>query len=102
MAAKYIPVVSTEHGNALKLALKQLAQARSSLLAMQGIMTQAIDTTPDPDDYTLLETTFGLPAGQGAAAKAELDSVVSKITVDSSVTNVAAAITQAAAIFGVV
>lgn len=101
MASNYIPVEGTLLGNALLQGIRNLQQGIAQLLALQAIMVQAIDTTPNPDDYTALETAFGLATGDGADAKAEIDSLLSKFTTDSSVSSVLAARNQAAAKFGV-
>jgi hypothetical protein len=103
MAAGAIPINrSVPEGAELYDAIRQLRGAIRRLTDIQASMVQQIDTAPNPDDYSLLETHFGLDAGLGDDAKAELDSMLSKLTTDASVSFVAAAIAQACAKFGVI
>ena len=103
MAAGAIPINrSVPEGSELYDAIRQLRSSIRRLTDIQASMVQLTDTTPDPDDYSLLEEHFGLDAGLGDDAKAELDSLIGKLTTDASVTFVAAAIAQAAAKFGVI
>ena len=101
MASNFFPIADTPHGLGLKQGVRQLQTGISQLLGLQAIMVQAIDTAPNPDDYTAMETAFGLQAGAGAGVKAELDSLLAKFTTDASVTEVLAARNQIAAKFGV-
>ena len=101
MASNYYPIADTPHGAALKQGVRQLQSGIAQLLALQAVMVQAIDTVPNPDDYTALETAFGLATGAGAGVKAELDSLLAKLVTDSEVTFLLAARNQIAAKFGV-
>jgi hypothetical protein len=97
VASNYIPIASTtELGNAVKSAVRQVRGGIAILVALQATMVQAIDVA----NYAALETAFGLQAGDGTRLKAELDSMLSKVTTDASVTFVKAAIDQMAAKIG--
>lgn len=95
MAVQHISInTGTIHGRALREALDHLELGLTKLKDEVAAMPFMVDTDPNPDDYTYLETQFGLAAGDGAVAKAELESMLGKLTTDNSVTGVASAIQQ--------
>jgi hypothetical protein len=103
MALGSIPIDRTKAlGAELYDAIRSIQTGIARLVSLQAIMVQQIDTVPNPDDFSALETQFGFAAGLGDDAKAELDSLLSKFTTDASVSSVLAARNQAAAKFGVV
>jgi len=103
MAAGYIPVDPAKPlGAALLDGVRQLNASIARLQALQAVIVQMIDTTPNPDDFTLVDAAFCAQTGFGEAMKGELDSVLGKLTTDASVDHVLAARNQMAAKIGVV
>lgn len=69
MAADYIKI---DRSNTLApfaqeiiLAVAQLRQAQETLLKIQAKGFRMFDTTPDPDDFSVFETNYGIPIGNG-------------------------------------
>lgn len=77
-------------GHKLRLALDYLESARDSLRDIVASMPGMVDGS----DYSYLEAQFGLQAGKGTTAKAELEALMGKLDTDASVTNVKAAMQQ--------
>lgn len=99
MATTYIPINTGKPlGAALYDGIRQIQRGIAQLLACQAIAATQINGS----DYSQFEQEFGLQSTQGAGAKGELDSLLSKFTTDAQVTVVLAARNQAAAKFGVV
>lgn len=99
MATTYIPIDRAKAlGAAFYDGLRNLQNGIQQLIELQAIA----ETQIDGSDFSVMETQFGFQAGQGDDAKAELDSLLAKLTTDSSVDHVLAARNQAAAKFGVV
>lgn len=95
MAVQHISINrSAPHGDALYQGLVGLEAALTRLKDEVGAMPFMVDMTPDPDDYSYLEAQFGFPTGKGATAKAELESMLGKLTTDASVSNVASSMQQ--------
>jgi len=91
MAYQHITIaLNSTHGRYLRNALSDLENARNSLRDIVAFMPTMVDGS----DYTHLEEQFGLETGKGESAKNELESLMGKIDVDSSVTNTKAAIQQ--------
>jgi len=79
MAAPYIPIVSTEDGAELKQYRDALEFVITRGPLIRAKMANMIDTDADPDDYTELETKYGLEGGDGATLYAELNVVVTTL-----------------------
>ena len=92
----YIEVTGTIQAQSLRGALAELLNGRDHLLRVRDAMVQARDVTPDPDDYTVLEAAFGMQAGNGVLAFAEVDSL------NGALASIEASVRQCAAIFGVI
>jgi hypothetical protein len=65
MAAAHISIQSTEWGNKLKAFRNAVALVVAEGPALKAKMDAMIDTAATPDDYTQLETQFGLEGGKG-------------------------------------
>lgn len=103
MAAGSLPLDRNKlHGAALYDAIRQMQQSVATMLSLQAIMVQMIDTAPNPDDFSLIGTNFCVNVGDGQSVKAELDSLLAKLATDDTVDHVLAARNQIAAKFGVV
>ena len=76
MAATFIPIAGgSTHGSHLQAyrnALKLVITDGPLILSKMATM---IDTVPNPDDFSALETAFGLPSGTGETCKGELTAV---------------------------
>lgn len=91
MAYQHISInVNSPHGQKLRLGLDYLEQALTILKDEVGAMPFMVDGS----NYAHLEQQFGLEAGKGSTAKAELESMLAKLTTDAQVTNVAASMQQ--------
>ena len=91
MAVQHISINrSSPHGDKLFQGLVGLEAALTILKDEAACMPFMVDG----NDYTYLEAQFGLTAGKGQTAKAELDSMLSRLTTNASVENVAASIQQ--------
>jgi hypothetical protein len=66
MATTHIPVTKTaEYAGTLTALVAQTWALHQQTEKVKEIMDTMIDSVPDPDDYTLLESKFGLGAGDG-------------------------------------
>lgn len=78
----HIDIVSTSHGARLQQyrdAIKLIITEGPLILAK---MAKMVDDEEDPDDYSHLESQFGLEGGKGLAAKGELTAVVEALQAD--------------------
>jgi hypothetical protein len=97
MAAGYIPYsASTPRQAELRSLIRQLKEVRERLTTVRSQMVQTIDGS----DYTAMESEYGIAAGKGDEAFAELDSCLAKLNSDASQTNILAAIDQLVAKMG--
>jgi hypothetical protein len=46
-------------------AVSQIRQAQETLLKIQAKGFRMFDTTPDPDDFSVFETNYGIPTDSG-------------------------------------
>ena len=63
-------------GGKLARAHDNLDDAVNGLRELRDAMNACIDTTPDPDDYSYLETQFGIPSGKGYDCWYQTDGLV--------------------------
>jgi hypothetical protein len=83
---------NTSYGARLKNALRVFENGYNELIAVRGIMVQMLDGGVAT---SYLQTRFGFTDVAGAQAGFnELDALLAKLTVDTSVTNVKSAIAQ--------
>lgn len=69
MAANFITVDTTKRlGNQLRRLIDHQREALELMGKIKAVMEAALDTTPNPDDWSLVESQFGLPAGKGETA----------------------------------
>jgi len=84
MATTFIPInTGTRLGQQLRSGLDQLRGSRDVLSKLKQIMDTQINTGVSPADYSLLESQFGLQAGQGVTAY----NLVAQAIVDLGATN---------------
>jgi hypothetical protein len=76
MAAAHISIAGTLWGGKLRAYRDALALVIDEGPDLLAKMSQMIDATPNPDDYTELESQFGLEVGDGQQCWGELAAVV--------------------------
>jgi hypothetical protein len=91
VAVQHIAIDETKpHGRKLRRGLDMLEEA----LTILNDEANAMPFMVDAGNYAHLEAQFGLTAGKGVTAKAELESMLAKLNTNDQVTNVNAAIQQ--------
>ncbi len=90
-APGYIPFgSSTSRQSELRSDVRHLQDVIGRLARHRGQMIQMIDGS----DYTALESEYGVAAGKGDDLFNELDSLLSKVNTNDSVSNTKAAVDQ--------
>ena len=82
MASPHISIENTEWGTRLKEYRNALRLVITEGPQLLDKMAQMVDTDANPDDYTHLETQFGLEGDKGLSAKGELTAVVEALQAD--------------------
>lgn len=91
MATTFININTGQRlGAQLRSAIDQVRAARDLLARLRGVM----DTQIDGSNYALLESQFGLQAGEGAAAYFQVAAWLDAISSNASQTAVADKTTQ--------
>lgn len=97
MASSYLPYnPNTKHGASLSRALTSFEQGMNDLVAQFATMDLMKDPAASGDAvYDAIRTEYGFPTSALAhAGYDELNSALSKVTVDTEVSNVYAALKQ--------
>jgi len=77
MATTYIPISTGQRlGARLRSAVDQAGSAWGQLQALYAVMGTMVDSAASPPSYALIETQFGLQAGQGATLYTLLQTVI--------------------------
>lgn len=97
MAVLHIPFDSTNHSQRIRECLRHLEEGRQGLINEVATMSLMIDGDGSSEThFDAVRIKYGFPSNTVAkAAKEELASCLSKITTDSSITSVQAALLQA-------
>ena len=97
MAIDFIPYgVATPRQSELRNLIKQAKQVRDALVTQRDMMSHMNDGA----NWTALESEYGIAAGSGDDAFAELDSYLAKVNSDASISAVKTALDQLVAKMG--